>query len=153
MVANEDLDRSTVRLAELDSTEADGSAPRDLPAPYVSPWSELGRTLNALVADLQLRAQELLRRNREGSLLLPGFWPQDLAPIFWPLVLVLGIGAVTVLAWLGFHSWADRTPQTLPRLLSALLRLCLRLRHGRTVQVQHPGAARVDSLHADWRDP
>lgn len=101
--------------SELDSTEADGAGPRDLPAPYVSPWSELGRTLNALVADLQLRAQELLRRNREGSLLLPGFWPQDLAPIFWPLVLVLGIGAVTVLAWLGFHSWADRTPQTLPQ--------------------------------------
>ena len=59
----------------------------NLPAPYVSPWKDLARNLRALWADLGLRARELWRRNREGDLSVPAFWPSDLAPLFWPLVL------------------------------------------------------------------
>ena len=61
----------------------------NLPAPYVSPWRELGRNLRAALADLRLRLLELWRRNREGDLPRPGAWPQDLAPLFWPLLLLL----------------------------------------------------------------
>ena len=62
--------------------------PGNLPAPYVSPWVEFARNLRALLADLQLRAQELWRRNREGDLSVPGFWPRNLASIFWPVVVL-----------------------------------------------------------------
>ena len=63
----------------------------NLPAPYVSPWKDLARTLRALAADLRLRVQELWRRNREGDLSVPGFWPSDLAPLFWPLLLAASL--------------------------------------------------------------
>ena len=70
-----------------------------LPAPYQSPWEALRQDLPAAAADLRLRLQELWRRNREGDLSTPGFWPQELAPLFWPVVLialllVLGLGVV-----------------------------------------------------------
>ena len=72
----------------------------NLPAPYVSPWKELARNLRALWADLKLRIQELWRRNREGDLSVPGFWPTDLAPLFWPVLLALLISAgVQLFAW------------------------------------------------------
>ena len=74
--------------------------PGNLPAPYVSPWSEFARNLRALLADLQLRAQELWRRNREGDLSVPGIWPRNLASIFWPLVVVLLVAVpVAGLRW------------------------------------------------------
>ena len=74
--------------------------PGNLPAPYVSPWSEFARNLRALLADLQLRAQELWRRNREGDLSVPGFWPRNLASIFWPLVVALLVAVpVAGLRW------------------------------------------------------
>ena len=63
----------------------------NLPAPYVSPWRELGRNLRAALADLRLRLQRLWRRNREGDLPIPDAWPQDLAPWFWPLLLALSL--------------------------------------------------------------
>ena len=63
----------------------------NLPAPYVSPWRELGRNLRAALADLRLRLQRLWRRNREGDLPVPDAWPQDLAPWFWPLLLALSL--------------------------------------------------------------
>ena len=59
-----------------------------LPAPYQSPWEALRQDFPAAAADLRLRLQELWRRNREGDLSTPGFWPQDLAALFWPLVLI-----------------------------------------------------------------
>ena len=48
-----------------------------------------------------LRAQETWRRNREGDLDVPAFWPRDLAPLFWPLVvslalLLVGAGVVVL---------------------------------------------------------
>ena len=74
--------------------------PGNLPAPYVSPWSEFARNLRALLADLQLRAQELWRRNREGDLSVPGIWPRNLASIFWPFVVVLLVAVpVAGLRW------------------------------------------------------
>ena len=60
-----------------------------LPAPYQSPWEALRQDLPAAAADLRLRLQALWRRNREGDLSTPGFWPQDLAPLFWPVVLLV----------------------------------------------------------------
>ena len=74
-----------------------------LPAPYQSPWEALRQDLPAAAADLRLRLQELWRRNREGDLSTPGFWPQDLAPLFWPVVLlvlllVLSLGVIQLLS-------------------------------------------------------
>ena len=74
---------------------------RFLPAHYQSPWEALRRDLAAVVADLRLRAQETWRRNREGDLDVPAFWPRDLAPLFWPLVvslalLLVGAGVVVL---------------------------------------------------------
>ena len=71
--------------------------PRDkgaLPAPYQSPWEALRRDVPAALADLRLRGRELWRRNWEGDLSSPGFWPQDLAPLFWPLLLVLALAVL-----------------------------------------------------------
>jgi len=67
-----------------------------LPAPYQSPWDALRRDVPAALADLRLRARELWRRNREGDLSTPGFWPQDLAPLFWPLLLVLVVALLVL---------------------------------------------------------
>ena len=83
--------------------------PGNLPAPYVSPWLEFARNLQALFADLQLRAQELWRRNGEGDLSVPGFWPRNLASIFWPAVLVL----VVAVPLAGLRWWQSAHP-TLP---------------------------------------
>lgn len=69
----------------------------DLPAPYVSPWSLLRQDLRAVIASLVLSLREALRRNREGSLPRPGFWPQPLALFFWPALLLLGLACVVAL--------------------------------------------------------
>ena len=83
--------------------------PGNLPAPYVSPWLEFSRNLQAVIADLQLRAQELWRRNGEGDLSVPGFWPRNLASMFWPVVLLL----VVALPLAGLRWWQSAHP-TLP---------------------------------------
>ena len=80
-----------------------GEPSGNLPAPYVSPWQEFGRNLRAMAADVRLRGQELWRRNREGELSVPGFWPRDLAPSFWPLLLVL----LLLLPLAGLRWWQD----------------------------------------------
>lgn len=69
----------------------------ELPAPYQDPFAALGHDLQAVLATLRLRVQELWRRNRQGDLSVPGFWPQDLAPLFWPLLLALGLAALVAL--------------------------------------------------------
>lgn len=78
-----------------------------LPAPYHSPWRRLAADLGDASADLRLRLQELLRRNREGSLPRPSWWPPALAPAFWPLILVAALGAVIALL-LGLPSLTGR---------------------------------------------
>lgn len=79
-----------------------------LPAPYRSPWRLLGQDLRAVLADLGLSLRRLLRLNRQGELPLPPFWPRQLAPLFWPLLLALALAlGVGVAAWLG-----QRQPQS-----------------------------------------
>ena len=84
-----------------------------LPAPYANPWSSFAQDLRAVAADLRLRLQELWRRNREGDLSTPGFWPRDLAPLFWPLVLVLPalLLAAGVMQWQRLHPEPPPPPQ------------------------------------------
>ena len=72
----------------------------ELPAPYRSPWRALGEALAAVLADGGLRLRELLRRNRQGDLPLPSFWPQAAAALFWPLLLAALLAAVIGLALL-----------------------------------------------------
>ena len=88
---------------EARSEPQSGEPSGNLPAPYVSPWQEFGRNLQAMAADLRLRGQELWRRNREGELSVPGFWPRDLAPSFWPMLLVL----LLLLPLAGVRFWQD----------------------------------------------
>ena len=89
--------------SEAQSESLTGEPSGNLPAPYVSPWQEFGRNLQAMAADVRLRGQELWRRNREGELSVPGFWPRDLAPSFWPLLLVL----LLLLPLAGIRFWHD----------------------------------------------
>jgi len=50
-----------------------------------------------VVADTGLRLRESVRRNGEGSLWRPRWWPADLAPLFWPLLLALALAALVAL--------------------------------------------------------
>ena len=68
-----------------------------LPVPYENPWGLLARDCLAVAASLRLQARELWRRNRQGDLRRPSFWPKDLAPLFWPLALALALGLLTFL--------------------------------------------------------
>jgi hypothetical protein len=94
-------------------TSGGGRARRDLPAPYEDPWGLLRRDLIAVLASLRLRLWELWRRNREGDLSVPGFWPLTLAGWFWPLLLLGGL-ALTVLLPLAGLRWL--APQAGPEL-------------------------------------
>ncbi|MEB3266293.1 MAG: hypothetical protein VKN13_06750 [Cyanobacteriota bacterium] len=83
-----------------------------LPAPYRNPWRLLAADMRAVVADLRLRLQELVRRNGDGSLPRPEFWPPSLAGLFWPLLLALGITLLVVLT----RTWGvvDAEPSAAP---------------------------------------
>jgi hypothetical protein len=70
----------------VDPQPESGSA---LPAPYESPWRLLRQGLIAVKASLVLSMRELWRRNGEGDLPRPLFWPTPLAPLFWPLLALL----------------------------------------------------------------
>ena len=52
--------------------------------------------LRAALASTVLKLRELARRNREGDLSVPGFWPQSLAGLFWPVLLALGLGVLVL---------------------------------------------------------
>ena len=69
--------------------DADPPAQQDLPAPYLNPWGLLRRDLLAVIASLRLELWQLWRRNRQGDLPRPRFWPQALAGWFWPALLAL----------------------------------------------------------------
>lgn len=88
--------------ADRSGTDPFGSNPRasdqrpsDLPASYRNPWEALAEDLRAVVADARLRLREVWRRNGEGDLWRPAWWPRDLAPLFWPL---LAAGALALVA-------------------------------------------------------
>ena len=67
------------------------------PAPYEEPWGRLAFALRAALASTGLRLRELVRRNRQGELSVPGFWPPSLAWLFWPLLLALFMALVLAL--------------------------------------------------------
>lgn len=81
----------------------------NLPAPYESPWRQLGRAAGAVVASLGLDLRGLWRRNRSGELPRLGWWPRDLAPLFWPLVLAAALALVLPAA--GWLAGLQRQPQ------------------------------------------
>lgn len=72
----------------------------NLPAPYESPWRQLRQAAIAVVASLRLDLRSLWRRNRTGELPRPSWWPRDLAPLLWPLLLALVLGLLLALATL-----------------------------------------------------
>ena len=72
-----------------------------LPVPYENPWGLLARDFRAVAASLRLQARGLWRRNRQGDLRRPAFWPKDLAPLFWPLALALAVGLLSLLVVVG----------------------------------------------------
>ena len=72
-----------------------------LPVPYENPWGLLAGDFRAVAASLRLQARELWRRNRQGDLRRPTFWPKDLAPLFWPLALALAVGLLSLLVGVG----------------------------------------------------
>ena len=77
------------------------SGPSDLPASYRNPWLTLGESVQAVLADTRLRTQELWRRNGEGDIWRPGWWPRDVAPLFWPLLLALVLTLLVALGMVG----------------------------------------------------
>lgn len=80
----------------------------DLPASYRNPWQTLGENLQAVVADTRLRGLELWRRNGQGTLWRPSWWPGDLAPLFWPLLLAF---ATALLLGLISAGWMALRPR------------------------------------------
>ena len=93
--------------SEFDSRQR----PSELPVPYVSPWIEFGRNLKALIADLRLNIQALWRRNREGDLSVPAFWPTRFTSLFWPLILVLLLlASFSGLRWLQSQRGVEQRP-------------------------------------------
>lgn len=86
-----------------------------LPAEWISPWQRLRRNLAndvpAVLAASQLRLQELWRRNREGDLAAPGFWPAQFRALFWPVVVTLLLLLLVGLPLGLRHLWQqDRAP-------------------------------------------
>ena len=53
--------------------------------------------LRDVAASAGLKLRELWRRNRQGDLSVPGFWPISLASLFWPLLLTAGLAVVLAL--------------------------------------------------------
>ena len=87
--------------------------PAPYPAPYVEPWGRLAGDLRAALASTVLKLRELVRRNREGDLSVPGFWPQSLAAFFWPVLLALGLAVVACLLTLLIKTvFSSPTPTT-----------------------------------------
>lgn len=96
-------------------TSGGRAAGRDLPAPYENPWALLRRDLIAVLASLRLRLWELWRRNREGDLSVPGFWPLGLAGWFWPLLLLAALALAVLLPLAGLRWLApDAGPAMAP---------------------------------------
>ena len=84
--------------------------PAPYPAPYVEPWGRLAVDLRAALASTVLKLREMVRRNREGDLSVPGFWPQSLAALFWPVLLALGVGVLALLVSLLIKTASPSSP-------------------------------------------
>ena len=66
-----------------------------------------------MVADTGLRLRESVRRNGEGTLWRPRWWPADLAPLFWPLLLALALAALVALG-VGLSRLRPTAPEPAP---------------------------------------
>lgn len=84
--------------------------PAPYPAPYEEPWGRLAVDLRAALASTVLKLREMVRRNREGDLSVPGFWPQSLAALFWPVLLALGVGVLALLVSLLIKTASPSSP-------------------------------------------
>ena len=89
----------------MDGPQTTPEKPSLLPVPWSSPWKQLrqdlARDLPAVGSASLLRLRELWRRNREGDLSVPGFWPQTLNAWFWPLLLALALSVLSLPLLLG----------------------------------------------------
>ena len=89
----------------MDGPQTTPEKPSLLPAPWSSPWKQLrqdlARDLPAVGSASVLRLRELWRRNREGDLSVPGFWPQALSAWFWPLLLAVALSLLSLPLLLG----------------------------------------------------
>ena len=95
----------------MDGPQTTPEKPSLLPVPWSSPWKQLrqdlARDLPAVSSASLLRLRELWRRNREGDLSVPAFWPQALNAWFWPLLLVLAVSLLSLPLVLGRGSNPD----------------------------------------------
>lgn len=95
----------------MDGPQTTPEKPSLLPVPWSSPWKQLrqdlARDLPAVSSASLLRLRELWRRNREGDLSIPAFWPQALNVWFWPLLLVLAVSLLSLPLLLGRGSNPD----------------------------------------------
>ena len=89
----------------MDGPQTTPEKPSLLPVPWSSPWKQLrqdlARDLPAVGSTSLLRLRELWRRNREGDLSVPAFWPQALSSWFWPLLLALALSVLSLPLLLG----------------------------------------------------
>ena len=89
----------------MDGPQTTPEKPSLLPVPWSSPWKQLrqdlARDLPAVGSASLLRLRELWRRNREGDLSVPAFWPQALSAWFWPLLLALALSVLSLPLLLG----------------------------------------------------
>ena len=89
----------------MDGPQTTPEKPSLLPVPWSSPWKQLrqdlARGLPAVGSASLLRLRELWRRNREGDLSVPGFWPQALSAWFWPLLLAVALSVLSLPLLLG----------------------------------------------------
>jgi len=77
----------------------------ELPVVYESPWRALGRDLRAVAASCGLALRRLWRRQWQGDLPLPAFWPRRQATLFWPAVLLLAVILLTLAGHLSHRQW------------------------------------------------
>ncbi|MCP9818089.1 hypothetical protein KBZ18_01115 [Synechococcus sp. Cruz-9H2] len=79
----------------------------ELPVVYESPWRALGRDLRAVAASCALALRRIWRRQWQGDLPTPQFWPRRQATLFWPAALLL---ALLLLALAGRFAIGQRHP-------------------------------------------
>lgn len=89
----------------MDGPQTTPEKPSLLPVLWSSPWKQLrqdlARDLPAVGSASVLRLRELWRRNREGDLSVPGFWPHALSAWFWPLLLAVALSVLSLPLLLG----------------------------------------------------
>jgi hypothetical protein len=85
-----------------------------LPAPYASPWKRLGEDGVAILAWLGLKGRELWRRNREGTLPVPPFWPRRYPRLFWPLALAAALAVALTVTLLAVRVQMEPSPARPP---------------------------------------